>query len=99
MGSSNLPSSISLSHSSDFEQKNGRNPCFSSDHRLSSHCQAPGWFWIPFIVVQSAPGAESAKHVHHFVGQHLHLPFRLQRGHTLPVHLYRLTHSLVRHSS
>merc|ERR1712130_663832 len=46
-----------------------------------------GWFWIPFIIVQSAPGAESA--------QHVHLPFRLQRGHTLPVHLHRLTHSLV----
>ena len=55
----------------------------------------PGWFWIPILI--NGSGAEGAKHVHNIVGKHLHLPFCLQRGDPLPVHIHRFPNSLVRH--
>merc|ERR1711910_142580 len=102
MGSSNLPSTT-LSQSSDFSQvifqkreKNGRNPRFPACHCFSSRRKTTGWFWIPvLIIIIDSTGAESAKHLHNLVRQHLRLPVRLQRGNPLPVHLLRFTNTLV----
>merc|ERR1712088_751550 len=81
-------------------EKNGRNPRFPACHCFSSRRKTTGWFWIPILLLTiDTTGAESAKHLHNLVRQHLRLPVRLQRGNPLPVHLLRFTNTLVRHSS
>merc|ERR1712061_169916 len=82
------------------KEENGRNPRFPACHCFSSRRKTTGWFWIPvLLIIIDTTGAESAKHLHNLVRQHLCLPVRLQRCNPLPVHLLRFTNTLVRHSS